>query len=66
MTWNKKYSTKQFTSIINTLGKKYLQLLLLKDWGCFFGDRIKKLAVYFSLLVFFAFLEKRRPKKYYL
>ena len=63
MTWNKKYSTKQVASIINTLGKNFLQLLLLKDCGCFFGDRIKKLAVYFSLLVFFAFLEKRRPKK---
>ena len=61
-TWNKIHSSKQVASIKYTLD--FLQLLLLKFPSRFDSDRVKKTwSELWSVRVFFAFIEKRRPNK---
>ena len=67
ITWHKNYSSKQVISMIYTFGKDFLQLLLLKVCETFlFKQSNKVYSILWSARVFFAFLEKRRPNRYWL
>ena len=53
--------------VFSHFGKTFLQLLLLKVCETFlFRENKKACSSLWSVSVFFAFLEKRRPKKYFL
>ena len=67
ITWDKKHLSKQVTSITYTLEKKVFQLLLWRFVSRFDSGKVKKTwSVLWSVRVFFAFTEKRRPNNYYL
>ena len=68
ITWNKKHSSKQLISMINTLGSGFFAaLLLLKVCKMLLEKQNKNdCSILWSVWVFFAFLKKRRPKKYFL
>ena len=52
MIWNKKYSSKQVVSMIYTLGKDFLKLLLLKVCETSQTEREKMFVINFGLYEF--------------
>ena len=67
ITWHNKHSSKQVISMIYTFGKDFLQLLFLNVCEAFlFRQSNKVYIILWSARVFFAFLEKGRPNRYWL
>ena len=67
ITLNKKHSSKQVVLMNYTLGKNFLQLLLLKVCETFlFRQSNNVYSILWSVSVFFPFLENRRPNRCWL
>ena len=63
--WNKKHSSKLVVSITRTLEEMFFAARTFEGlWVVSFETEWKNLCVLWSVWVFFAFLEKRRPNNY--